>query len=279
MELYAEHAAPLAVRSAELAVKAAKISASEISHLISVSCTGFEAPGIDVQLIDRLGLPGTVERVHVGFMGCHGAINGMRVALGLTAADRKANVLLVATELCSLHFCFSWEPERLVGNALFADGSAAMVCKASSNEGNHENKWRVAATGSRLFDNSRDAITWRIGDFGFNMSLSSEVPDLIRANLRTWLDEWLNKHGLTVTDIGSWAIHPGGPRIIDAVEESLDLLPESTSVSREILQTHGNMSSPTVLFIMEKLRRNASNLPCVALGFGPGLTAEAALIR
>ena len=279
MALYAEHAGPLAVRSAQSAVKSAKISPSAISHLVSVSCTGFEAPGVDVQLIDRLGLPRTVERVHVGFMGCHGAINGMRVALGLTAADPNANVLLVATELCSLHCCFSWEPERLVGNALFADGSAAMVCKASSEECDHENKWRVAATGSQLFDNSRNAITWRVGDFGFEMSLSSEVPELIKTNLRPWLEGWLSKHGLSVSEIGSWAIHPGGPRIVDAVEESLDLLPEATHVSREILQTHGNMSSPTVLFILEQLQREKSKLPCVALGFGPGLVAEAALIR
>jgi prepilin-type processing-associated H-X9-DG protein len=211
-------------------------------------------------------------------MGCHGAINGMRAALGVTAAQPDAHVLLVATELCSLHFCFSWDPERLLGNALFADGSAAMVCRASKqNESDHE--WQVAATGSCLIPDTRDAITWRIGDFGYEMSLSSEVPELINTHLRPWLQAWLNENNLSIDEIESWAIHPGGPRIVDAVDESLDLPSHATDVSREILRTHGNMSSPTVLFILDRLRETQSPRPCVALGFGPGLVAEAALIR
>ncbi|MEM8678917.1 MAG: 3-oxoacyl-[acyl-carrier-protein] synthase III C-terminal domain-containing protein, partial [Planctomycetota bacterium] len=213
-----------------------------------------------------------------GFMGCHGAINGMRAALGLTAADPNANVLLVATELCSLHFCFSWHPERLLGNALFADGSAAMVCRAASPT-NEADAWQVAATGSCLIPDSREAITWRIGDFGFEMSLSSEVPDLIETHLHPWLASWLDKHQLSIEEIKSWAVHPGGPRIVDAVEQSLGLQPEATHRSRDVLRTHGNMSSPTLLFILERLRLAEAPRPCVALGFGPGLVAEAALIR
>ncbi len=278
MQLYAEHAAPLAVSSAESALAAAQIGPREISHLISVSCTGFEAPGVDVALIEQLGLPATVERIHVGFMGCHGAINGMRAALGVTAAEPDAHVLLVATELCSLHFCFSWDPERLLGNALFADGSAAMVCRGSQLNGN-EDEWQVVATGSCLIPDTRDAITWRIGDFGFEMSLSSEVPELIKTHLRPWMQAWLDKNGLAIDQIGSWAIHPGGPRIVDAVEESLSLPSHATRISREILRSHGNMSSPTVLFILDRFRQENSPRPCVALGFGPGLVAEAALIR
>ena len=299
MELYARHSGTLAICSATAALAAAEVRSNEISHLITVSCTGFDAPGVDVQLIDALGLPLTTERIHVGFMGCHGAINGMRAALAVTKADPHATVLLVATELCSLHFCFNWEPERLLGNALFADGSAALVARASTANsknggpsGNGENSdgerihgatdedrpWRVVATGSCLFENSRDAITWRIGDHGFEMSLSRDVPDLIEANLRPWMQAWLSKHDLTMEAIGAWAIHPGGPRIVDAVAESLDLAPEATTASREILQTHGNMSSPTVLFILDRLRRDGAKGPCVALGFGPGLVAEAALL-
>ena len=269
MQLYAEHSAPLAVRSATSAIASAKVSPREITHLISVSCTGFEAPGIDVELMDQLGLSATVERIHVGFMGCHGAINGMRVALGVTAADRTANALLVATELCSLHFCFSWEPERLVGNALFADGSAAMLCKGCESEAGEELRWRVAATGSCLFRDSRDAITWRIGDFGYEMSLSNEVPELIKANLRPWLQAWLEQHELSIADVGSWAIHPGGPRILDAVEESLGLSSEATRVSRGILRSHGNMSSPTVLFILEQISSRGVRPTMRRTGFRP----------
>lgn len=278
MQLYAEHSKPLAVASAKAAIGASRLEPPDISHLVTVSCTGFESPGVDVELIETLGLRSTVERIHVGFMGCHGAINGMRAALAVTTAEPNSHLLLVATELCSLHFCFSWEPERLLGNALFSDGSAAMVCGGTAGVGDNDD-WQITATGSCLIPNSRHAMTWRIGDFGFDMSLSSEVPDLIKRNLRPWLQAWLNKNDLSIEEIGSWAIHPGGPRIVDAVEESLALPPETTKVSREILRTHGNMSSPTILFILERFRRDDAARPCVALGFGPGLVAEAALIR
>jgi prepilin-type processing-associated H-X9-DG protein len=276
MELYAEHAAPLAHRAAAAALLAAGVHGNAITHLVTISCTGFEAPGVDIELIDRLEMPATVERIHIGFMGCHGVINGMRAALGLTAADPAARVLLCATELCSLHFCFSWHQERILGNALFADGSAALVCAGGDRQDDH---WKVVATGSCLVRDSRDAITWRIGDYGYEMSLSNRVPELIKEHLRPWLSAWLDRQQLSLKDIGSWAIHPGGPRIVDAVESGLELSPRATETSRSVLKDYGNMSSPTVLFILERLRRQQAKLPCVALGFGPGLVAEAALIR
>lgn len=277
MRLYAEHAGPLSVRAAESALRSANLLAGDVTHLVTVSCTGFDAPGVDVELVDRIGLPPTVQRIHVGFMGCHGVINGLRAALGLIANRPDARVLLSATELCSLHFCCSWDPDRLLGNALFADGSASLVCGAA--EPDQADAWRVVDTGSFLFRDSRDAITWRVGDHGFEMSLSSRVPDLIREHLGPWLESWLEKHDLSIQDIGSWAIHPGGPRIIDAVVAGLGLPADAADVSREILTSHGNMSSPTILFILDRLRNSEASLPCVALGFGPGLFAEAALIR
>lgn len=276
MQMYAEHAAPLALRTAASALRKSRLPARAITHLVTVSCTGFEAPGVDVELIDRLQLRPTVERVHVGFMGCHGAINGMRAALAFTGADSDARVLLCATELCSLHFCCTWNTERMLGNALFADGSAALVCGPSDGD---NDSWNVVATGSCLMPDSRDAITWRIGDHGYEMSLSSRVPELISTHLRPWLSDWLASQDLTIGDIGSWAIHPGGPRILDAVEECLELPRAATRPSREVLRQHGNMSSPTILFIIERLRRQQARRPCVALGFGPGLAGEAVLIR
>lgn len=274
MRLYAEHAGPLALAAAGSAIASSSVLPGELTHLITVCCTGFEAPGFDIELIDRLGLPATVERIQIGFMGCHGAINGLRAALGITAADPAARVLLCATELCSLHFCFSWEPDRILGNVLFADGSAALVCGQTAEP---DRDWQVAATGSCLIRNSRDAITWRIGDFGFEMSLSNRVPELIQEHLRPWLASWLDRQGLSIAEVGSWAIHPGGPKIVDAVAEALDLPADATRTSREILREHGNMSSPTILFILDRLRRQYAKRPCVALGFGPGLVAEAAL--
>jgi predicted naringenin-chalcone synthase len=120
-------------------------------------------------------------------------------------------------------------------------------------------------------------MTWRIADHGFEMSLSARVPELIAAHLHPWLSSWLHAQGLAITDVGSWAIHPGGPRIIEAVTESLDLPVRAGDASREVLAAHGNMSSPTILFIIDRLRRSGAALPCVALGFGPGLAVEAAL--
>jgi predicted naringenin-chalcone synthase len=139
--------------------------------------------------------------------------------------------------------------------------------------------WQVAASGSCLFPDSEYAMTWNIGDHGFEMTLSTRVPDLIAKHLRPWLEEWLRKNGLSHDQVASWAIHPGGPRILRAVEEALDLDRTITAVSSEVLADCGNMSSPTVLFILDRLRKSSAPRPCVAIGFGPGLAAEAALFR
>jgi predicted naringenin-chalcone synthase len=175
--------------------------------------------------------------------------------------------------LCSLHFCSYWEPSRFVGNAIFADGAAALVGGRSD----AAEEWRVAACGSSLIPDSTDAMSWIIGDYGFEMVLSPRVPELIQNNLRPWLEAWLGQNRLTIQDVASWAIHPGGPRILRAVEDSLKLDRAATAVSRAVLSECGNMSSPTVLFILDRLRRADAPRPCVALGFGPGLVAEATL--
>jgi len=276
MEFYASCAPAIAVSSAGKALAEASLAPGEVTHLVTVSCTGFDAPGVDIALIDQLGLPPTTQRVQVGFMGCHGALNGLRVAKALAEADPDARVLLCAVELCSLHYRFRWDPERIVANALFADGAAAVVGWNTSAD-TAGDRWRVAATGSCLIPNSQDVMSWRIGDHGFEMTLDARVPDLIREHLRPWLASWLAKHKLEFANIGSWAVHPGGPRILAAIEESLGLAQSQTQVSRDVLARHGNMSSPTVVFIVNELRRAAARLPCVALGFGPGLMAEAAL--
>lgn len=275
MQFFAEHAPPLAAEASRRALAAADLPPEQITHLVTVSCTGFAAPGVDTALINQLGLPPTTQRIQVGFMGCHGAINGLRTAQALADADPAARVLLCAVELCSLHYRFHWDPERIVANALFGDGAAAVVGSAS--QAHDPNAWRVAATGSCLLPDSADAMTWKIGDHGFEMTLDARVPELIVRHLRPWLMTWLASHGHSLETIGSWAIHPGGPRILGAIEDSLGLRREQTEVSREVLAQHGNMSSPTVLFIVGRLRAQHAPRPCVALGFGPGMFAEAAL--
>jgi predicted naringenin-chalcone synthase len=276
MLFYRREALPLALEASRSALDRSRLSPGAITHLVTVSCTGFAAPGVDVGLMKGLGLAPSVERTHVGFMGCHGAINGLRVAAALAAADPRARVLLAAVEVCSIHYQFAPERERAMGNALFADGAAALV--GAPPEAAAPGEWRVAATGSVLFPDSEDALTWTIGDHGFEMSISRRIPGLIAAGLRPWLEAWLDRSGLGLDAIRSWAIHPGGPRILRSVEASLGLAPEETGSSREVLAACGNMSSPTVLFIIERLRSRGALRPCVALGFGPGLVAEAALL-
>jgi predicted naringenin-chalcone synthase len=277
MRWYAREAPPLALRAARAALGEAGWPPDAVTHLVTVSCTGFGAPGVDVALMTGLGLRPTTVRTHVGFMGCHGAINGLRAAQAYGEADPAARVLVCAVELCSLHFFFGWDPKRLVANALFADGAAAAVGQGDTDPSLPPGGWRLRATGSCLFPDTAQAMTWDIGDHGFEMTLSTKVPGLIAANLRPWLEEWLGGLGLRLADVASWCVHPGGPRVLVSVEEALGVTPAATAASREVLAGHGNMSSPTVLFILDRLRRRDAPRPCVSLGFGPGLVAEAAL--
>ena len=278
MTHYAEAIKPVALEAARTALLNSKVRARQISHLVTVSCTGFSAPGFDLDLFGSLGLDPEVQRTHVGFMGCHGALNGLRVANALASADPSSRVLLVAAELCSLHFRFGFDSELAVTNALFADGAAALVGGTASPGQSDIEPWRLIACGSKLVPETSDAMSWTIGNHGFEMTLSPRVPSMIAQNLRPWLEGWLGRQGLTLDDVGSWAVHPGGPKILDAVEESLGLPASALEVSRQVLAEYGNMSSPTVLFILDRLRNNQAERPCVALGFGPGLVIEAALL-
>jgi predicted naringenin-chalcone synthase len=288
MKIYAEEAGPLAVRAGAAALAESGFTPESITHLVTVSCTGFVAPGVDFALISNLGLRPTVARTHVGFMGCHGALNGLRVANAFSSADPAARVLVCAVELCSLHYYYGSAADKLIANAIFADGAAAVVGMASperqrGGETSHPgadtpgSPWHLLASGSCLIPNSADDMGWTVGDHGFEMSLSRRVPGLIAKHLRPWLEAWLGDNGLSLADVRSWAVHPGGPKIVSAVEESLGLTAEALAPSRSVFAEYGNMSSPTVLFILKRLRETDAPRPCVALGFGPGLVAEAAL--
>lgn len=282
MDLIQQCAPKIAHEAATTALEQAGIPASEVTHLVTVSCTNFAAPGTDIALFDSLGLRPTVERVNVGFMGCHGAINGLRAAAGLVESTDRAVVLLSATELCTLHGRFTWDDEGILGNALFGDGAAALI--GTSEEGvtpspESASHWMLAATGSCLLPDSREAMTWRIGDHGFEMTLRSDVPRHIEQHLRPWMSYWLDQQGLAIDDITHWVIHPGGPRILMAVEQALSLSPQQTRHSHQLLSDAGNMSSPTILFLLERLEAEAPTGTCVMLGFGPGLMAEACLLN
>jgi predicted naringenin-chalcone synthase len=275
MQRYAAEITPLAARACGGALKNAALGGASVTHLVTVSCTGFFSPGLDLQLIEALKLPPRVERTHVGFMGCHGALNGLRVARALAGSDPQAKVLLCAAELCTLHLQYGWNLDNVLANALFADGAAALVLDSAESPGD----WQVAASGSCVFPDTGAAMSWRIGNHGFAMTLSTEVSRIIADGLAPWLRQWLSRHKLAVSDVGSWVIHPGGPRIVEAVQSALSLPDPLVAPSRAILAEYGNMSSPTVLFILEALRNSGARRPCVMLAFGPGLSAEAALLE
>jgi predicted naringenin-chalcone synthase len=277
MQFFADHASHLGEQAALRAIANAGVDPRQITHLVIVCCTGFSAPGVDLALIESLNLRPTTQRIQIGFMGCHAAMNGLGCAHALATADPKATVLVCAVELCSLHYRFNWDPPKMVANALFGDGAAAVLGIGSDSEAADD--WTLAATASAILPDSKEAMTWRIGDHGFEMTLAATVPDLIREHLRGWLSSWLDQHGASLDSVASWAIHPGGPRILQACIDALGLSRDQVSVSDDILAEFGNMSSPTVLFIVDRLRATNSPRPCVSLAFGPGLTAEAALFR
>ena len=279
MQMYAQSATGLATAACRKALADASLDAGAITHLITVSCSGFAAPGVDVQLIRELGLPAEVARTHVGFMGCHGALNALRVARAFADANPDARILVCAIELCSLHHQYGWNPEQIVANALFADGSAAVVCGHAGDDGPLDEKPRWLASGSMVVPQTEDLMSWNIGDHGFQMTLSARVPDVIQSSLRTWLEGWLASEGTELAQIAHWGIHPGGPRILQACVDALQLEPSEIQTSRDVLAEFGNMSSPTILFIVERLIRNKTPGPCVLLAFGPGLTIEAALVE
>jgi len=275
MQAFETHAGPLALQAASKALIDSEFSPGAITHLVTVSCTGFQSPGFDLFLIDKLELAPSVQRTHIGFMGCHGALNGMRVAHAFAEMDPKSVVLLCAVELCSLHMAYGWHPEKVVANGLFADGAAAVVASAKPSSSNPSLVLR--SSGSTVIPDSADLMNWEIGDNGFAMGLSPQVPDTVGAALLPWLRGWLKDQAVELEAVTSWAVHPGGPRILSTCSEVLSLDENLLIESRGVLQEHGNMSSATILFILERLRRRSSAGPCLALAFGPGLSAEVAL--
>ena len=167
--------------------------------------------------------------------------------------------------------------DKVDAGAVLVEGEAAVVGGAKPRSGN--DAWTIAANGAALLEDSAELMAWRIGDHGFEMALSSRVPGVIERELRGWLDGWLATHGLSVDQVGTWALHPGGPRILEACAGAIGITKERYAISREVLGEFGNMSSPTILFILDRLRQRGAERPCVALGFGPGLAVEAALFR
>jgi predicted naringenin-chalcone synthase len=278
MAMYERHAPPLAAEAANQALRAGGVPPNRITDLIVVSCTGFAAPGLDVALVERLGLSAAVRRSVIGFMGCFGAITGMRAAIGACAADPGACALVVCCELCSLHLRDDPSVENQVASALFADGAAAAVVsprhRAHGAGDRPGGLGRLERGASLLLPEGRDWMSWRITDAGFAMGLSKEVPRAIRQAI-----------GPLVADAGpappaTFIVHPGGPDILDAVDEGLALGGgRGLAAARHVLGQFGNMSSGTVLFVLANALARGEDLPAMMLAFGPGLTIESILVN
>ena len=242
MQMYEKEAGPLGTLACAQRIAAAEVDPREITHLVSVSCSGFCAPGCDLAIASELGLPADVARTHVGFMGCHGALIGLRVARAFTDANPDAKVLLCAVELCSLHHQYGWNPDQVVANALFADGAAAVV--GTGRPAADGSRLTLRASGSTIIPETRDLMGWRIGNHGFEMNLSPRVPEVISTQLKGWLEGWLGENETVLNDVGAWAIHPGGPRIIQACRSSLSTFRRTPSSRRSTCSPNTGICLP-----------------------------------
>lgn len=262
MALYAEHAPALALRAIGNLP-----DISGVSHLVVASCTGFVAPGIDQIIAARLGLPGSVERLLIGFMGCYAAVTALKAARHIVRSEPEARVLVATVELSTLHLQPVTEIEPLLAMLQFGDGAAAALI-TSEGPGLALGEPFAATIGD-----SESLIRWTIGDTGFAMHLSGEVPARLASSLGEPATRAALTGGVDPAAIDGWAVHAGGRSILDAVEHALSLAPEALADSRGVLRDNGNMSSSTLMFVLERLYATRPNKG-VALAFGPGLAAE-----
>jgi alpha-pyrone synthase len=277
MEIYQKHAIELAKKAVEEAIST--ISYNEITHLITVSCTGMYAPGLDIELIERLELKTDIQRTSINFMGCYAAFNAMKMASQIVSSDPKAKVVIVCVELCSIHLQEKKDEENLLANAIFGDGAAALLIGSNPSPRSLE----LRNFYSDLALSGKKEMGWYIGDHGFEMKLSAKVPEVIKDGISQLTDRLFQNIDLTLEEIDFFAIHPGGKRILEVIEEKLDISKEQNRHARNGLKIHGNMSSPTVLFIMKSildtLTHDDDQKHMLSFAFGPGLTLESAILK
>lgn len=270
MALYEKHAPGLAVAAVEKLELGA--DAATISHVVVTSCTGMMAPGVEVDLIERFGIPSSIERTNIGFMGCYAAMNALKLARHVVRSEPDARVLVVNLELCSLHLHQATSLEQLLSFLVFGDGCAASVVSADR-VGVELEAFRAVTV-----PDTKSLITWKVRDQGFDMFLSGRVPSAIAHGLSAAKHAILN--GQPTAAMAHWAVHPGGRSILDAVEKGLELDPAALAPSRAVLDDFGNMSSATIMFVLQSILESAKEgeRGC-AMSFGPGLTAETMTFR
>lgn len=256
------------------------VAPSEIERVITISCTGFFAPGLDYHLIERFSFPPSVKRTNIGFMGCAASLVGFTSVLESMSSlqGTKGKTLLVSVELCSLHLQTEPTRDNILANMVFADGCGAALFDNGTAAPGLDLLW----TSSHLFHNSSEYMGWKIGNKGFEMVLSSDLPKIILNDASPVLKEQLSSHGIAVDRISHWALHPGGRAILDALHKGLHLSDQQMEPSRYVLNTYGNLSSASILFVLKQIMNSVplkkDELVC-AVAFGPGLTMETALLK
>ncbi len=264
----------------DLISKYKQVNVQDVTHLIVVCCTGMYAPGLDIDLVKQLGLKSTVQRTAINFMGCYAAFNALKIADAFCKTDPAAKVLIVCTELCSIHFQREGSDDNILANALFGDGSAALLIESQSNS---ELKLEIENFHSDLSNGGEDFMAWTVGDLGFEMKLSAYVPDVIQGGIRNLTNSLLQKISKRLEDIKHFAIHPGGRKILQVIESELGIDREKNSAAYKVLEQYGNMSSPTVLFVLKEVIKSLASANrgerILSFAFGPGLTLESMVLN
>lgn len=275
MEIFAEHAPKLSVEAIEKCIEGF-ISPSEITHLVTVTCTGLSAPGLDLQVMEIMNLRPDIFRTSVNFMGCYAAVHAMKLANSLCISNPEANIVVVCTELCTLHFQTDPSIDNLTASLLFADGSAAFLVQHTD----RETKGIVIDDfySQVSYDGKKD-MAWQLSSSGFLMTLTGYVPALIKQDFGNLMGNALRAAGISKEDVTHWCIHPGGAKILEAISDTIQLQPGQLDCSYEVLRDYGNMSSPTIIFVLKAILdglRKGNDGKAIIFGaaFGPGLTME-----
>jgi predicted naringenin-chalcone synthase len=280
MKIYEREAIKLSLAAVQDTLPA-DFNLSSITHLVTVSCTGMYAPGIDIELIEQLELSTSIQRTAINFMGCYAAFNALKTANQIVIAQPDANVLVVAVELCSLHFQKKKDPDSLLANALFADGAAAVLVSGRAKVGSI-NLSMESFFCDLAFQGKQD-MAWSINDFGFEMRLTAMVPDFIRGGIRQLTNNLLKSINMDLEQVNYFAIHPGGKRILRVIEQELGLERYCNRFAYQVLREYGNMSSPTILFVLKALLAEVTTEDkgknVLSFAFGPGLTLESMLLK
>lgn len=280
MAIYKDNALTLALAAIEHCLNTVPhLNKTAITHVITVSCTGMYAPGIDIEIVQQLGLASSTPRTSIHFMGCYGAFNGMKAADAICMANPNATVLLVCVELCSIHIQNQFTLDRIISNAIFADGAAAVLIQAQPTE---QRCLRFKSFYCDIVPQTSQDMAWQIGDSGFDMVLSAYVPDAIQSGIAAFTETLFRQADLSLHQMDYFAIHPGGLKILQACEEALSITQADNRFSYDVLRRYGNMSSATVLFVLKDiwadLNSSDDGKKIFSCAFGPGLTLESMVL-